>query len=138
MLVVCAVGLSLTSCKSVYTQNLGSVGGTTYSAVRAPGLFAPSMAAMVKTENGENKEVVTATGVGAGQTLITGGSQVAAGYLFGSKIRPDTTSVSLTGGNSLSGAYARGGSAVSLSNSSSRSNSESSSHVTNYSDRGGR
>lgn len=93
-------------------KSLGTIGRTDrYEVVqfKVRGLDTPNLVGVFVYDS-QNDEIIaqqSAAGPGIGAAIVNGGANVGASYLFGSKLRPDTTSVSA--GNGSTSVTANGG-----------------------------
>lgn len=83
-------------------KSLGTIGSYEVVQVKVRGLDTPNLVSVLlyDSRTGDIVSQQSATGPGIGAAIVNGGANVGASYLFGSKIRPDTTSVSAGGGDS--------------------------------------
>lgn len=98
-----------------HIKSLGTIGVTDrYEVVQVKvrGLDTPNIAGFViyDRETDTISAAQTAGAPGLGVAIVNGSSYVAGNYLFGSKLKPDQTSVSAGGGNSSATSNATGGS----------------------------
>jgi len=98
-------------------KSLGTIGRTDrYEVVqfKVRGLDTPNLVGVFIYDS-KNDEIIgqqSAAGPGIGAAIVNGGANVGASYLFGSKLRPDTTSVSAGNGTSVTANGGDGGSAT--------------------------
>jgi hypothetical protein len=107
---------------SSHIKSIGTIGKTdryTIISARIRGLDSPNISALLAYDDVTDSLAVLASGVepGLGVAIVNGGATVGGNFLFGSKLRPDRTSVSNNSESEGSSAKStsEGGTAVSVS-----------------------